>query len=227
MKRDANLIRFKDGFLIHACDSAGGIGSLENDLLNVPVEITAKYTLRTALMEVISLGGEPLSVSFEFANNPEYAQRALNGVIDILKKFSLPFILSTEKNFRTSQSGIGVSVVGFTRSPIIGKAAAGVFVFVAGFPLVGEELLKNEEKVLTFDEFLKIRSCPQVGEIIPVGSSGVFEEAKLLASNSGLKLKLEIDEEWLYKSGGPSTSVVFWANGSFDKAIRIGVLENE
>ncbi|BBJ27990.1 hypothetical protein [Athalassotoga saccharophila] len=227
MRRDANLIRFKDGFLIHACDSAGGIGSLENDLLNVPVEMTVKYTLRTALMEVISLGGEALSTSFEFANAPEYAQMALNGVKDILEKFSLPYVVSTEKNFKTSQSGIGVSVVGFTKNPIIGRALAGTAVFVAGVPLVGEELLKNEDKVLTFEEFLKIRSSPYVGEIVPVGSNGVYEEAKLLASNSGLNLKLEVDEEWLYKSGGPSTSIVFWANKIIDKAIRIGVLENE
>ncbi len=227
MKRDANLIKFRDGFLIHACDSAGGIGSLENDLLNVPVEITTKYTLRTALMEVISLGGMPLSASFEFANNPEYAKRALNGVRDILKRFSLPFVISTEKHFMTSQSGIGISVVGFTKDPIIGRAHAGVGVFVAGYPLAGEELLRNEDKVLTFDEFLKIRSYPHVGEIIPVGSRGVYEEAKLLASNSDFNLKLEIDEKWLYKSGGPSTSIVFWATKPVDKAIRIGVLENE
>lgn len=228
MKRDANLIKFKNGFLIHACDSAGGIGNLENDLLSVPIEVTVKYTLRTALMEVISLGGKPLSASFEFMNGSEYAKIAMNGVKDILGRFTLPYVISTEKNFKTSQSGIGVSVIGFVNDPIIGKATPGSQVFVAGFPLFGEEVLRMEDKVLTFDEFLNLRASKNVGEIIPVGSSGIYEEAELLALNSKLKLKIERDEEWLHKSGGPSTCVVFWAREApSDKVIKIGVLEDE
>ncbi len=209
--RDANMISFKDGFLVHACDSAGGIGGLKNDLLNVSVKVTARYTLRTALMEIISIGAVPLSVSVEFANDPEYVQEAIDKIKKILKRFSLPVVISTEKNFKTSQTGLGISVVGFVQKPIIGNAPKGSEIFVAGDPFVGDEVLKNEDEILSLDDFLKLRNNEDVGEMIPVGSAGIFEEAKLLAKNSDLDLKIDKDEIWLHKSAGPSTCVVFWA----------------
>jgi hypothetical protein len=225
--RDANLMKFKDGFLVHACDSAGGIGELKDDILKVPIEIIARYTLRTALMEVISIGSKPLSVSAEFANNPEYVQGAICEIRKMIERFSLPLVISTEKNFKTSQTGLGISVVGFTRNPIIGNAPKGADVFVAGYPLVGNEVLKYEDKILSFDDFLNLRNHDDVGEIIPVGSSGIFEEAKLLARNSGLDLKIK-DASWLHKSAGPSTCVVFWSYGKLEIGIpikKIGSLE--
>lgn len=209
--RDANLIKFKDGFLVHACDSAGGIGDLKDDILKVPIELIAKYTLRTALMEVISIGSKPLSVSAEFANDPEYARGAIDEIRKTIEQFSIPLVISTEKNFKTSQTGLGISVVGFVRNPIIGNAFKGSDVFVAGYPLVGDEVLKYSDKILSFDDFLNLRNHDEVGEMIPVGSSGIFEEAKLLARNSDLDLKIDKDEAWLHKSAGPSTCVVFWS----------------
>jgi hypothetical protein len=212
VKRDANMIRWKNGFLIHACDSAGGIGNLNCDLLKVPVETTAKYTLRTALMEVISIGAKPISASLEFANGPEYVQKAIVEVQKVLDRFSIPVVISTEKNFIPAQTGIGASVVGFADELLIGGAQKGAEVFVAGLPMVGSDLIKNEDLILSFEDFLKIRKCEKVGEIIPVGSKGIFEEALLLAKNSEVELKLDSDEEWFHRSAGPSTCIVFWSS---------------
>ncbi|MCL4407513.1 MAG: alpha-ribazole kinase [Thermotogae bacterium] len=225
--RDSNLMKFKDGFLVHACDSAGGIGALKDDVLKVPVEIIARYTLRTALMEVISVGSKPLSVSAEFANDPEYVRGAIDEIRKMIERFSLSLVISTEKNFKTSQTGLGISVVGFVRNPIIGNAHKGSDVFVAGYPFVGDEVLKYEDKILSFDDFLNLRNNDDVGEMIPVGSSGIFEEAKLLARNSDLDLKIK-DATWLHKSAGPSTCVVFWSYGKPEIGIpikKIGSLE--
>ncbi len=166
--RDSNLMKFKDGFLVHACDSAGGIGALKDDVLKVPVEIIARYTLRTALMEVISVGSKPLSVSAEFANDPEYVRGAIDEIRKMIERFSLSLVISTEKNFKTSQTGLGISVVGFVRNPIIGNAHKGSDVFVAGYPFVGDEVLKYEDKILSFDDFLNLRNNDDVGEMIPV-----------------------------------------------------------
>ncbi len=135
MKRDANLISFKDGFLVHACDSSGGIGTLKCDVVKVPIEVTARYTFRTVIMEVCSIGALPLSVSAEFANDPEYSQKAIDEIKKMAEKFSILPVFSTEKNFKTFQTGLGISIVGFTQKPILGGAPKGCEVFVAGYPL--------------------------------------------------------------------------------------------
>ncbi len=210
IKRDLNIIDFKGGFLVQSCDSAGGIGNLKNDLLEVPIELLAEYTLRTALMEVISVGARPLSVSAGFSNDQSYSQRAVNFLKKYLKRFKTPLVISTEKNFPTSQTGIAISVVGFAISLKIGGAHEGNKIYVAGNPEVGTEVIENKNKILGFEDFLKLRSFPDVGEIIPVGSAGISEEVKILAKNSGLDFKLN-GGEWMHKSAGPSTCVIFWA----------------
>ncbi len=211
MIRDANILDFADGFLIHACDSASAIGELPLDELKVPFSLVAKYTLRTALMEVISLGAKPLSASAGFSNDPEYSQSAIEFLMSFLEKMNVPLVISTEKNFETSQSGLSVSVVGFAKDIKVGNAPEGVSVYVAGSPKVGDEVVEEKEKILSFDDFLKLRAQKDIGEMIPVGSSGIFEEAKLLAQNSGLEIELEMDNTSIHKSAGPSTCVVFWA----------------
>lgn len=209
MKRDANIIEFDDGFLVHACDSAGAIGELPFDEVKVPFSIVAKYTIRTVFMELLSVGAKPLSVSAGFSNDPEYSRSAIKFLKDFLKE--IPLVISTEKNVKTAQSGLSISAVGFARDIILGNAPRGVSVYMAGFPKVGDEVIYEESQILKFDDFLKLRACESVGEMIPVGSKGIFEESKLLAQNSGLELKIDNDEDWLHKSAGPSTCVVFWA----------------
>lgn len=226
MKRDANIIEFKDGFLVHACDSSGAIGELPFDEVKVPFSLAAKYTVRTVFMELISVGAKPLSVSAGFSNDPEYSHSAVSFLKDFLK--GIPLVISTEKNFKTSQSGLSISSVGFAKHVIVGNAPRNVSVYVAGFPKVGNEVIFEEEQILKFDDFLKLRSCESIGEMIPVGSKGIFEESKLLAQNSGLELKIDDDEEWLHKSAGPSTCVVFWAveNPSLNVNVqKIGILQ--
>lgn len=213
MLRDAAVVNFKDGYLVHTCDSAGGIGELEHDSLNVPIETVVLFTFRTALMENISLGAIPLSANVSFSNSSQYVQRA----IDALKKFAnaylkeMKFVFSMEKNFKTSQTGIGVGIVGFTKKLKVSGAKTGDAVYVIGMPKVGKEVLKDEKEIVSVKEMFELVDCEYVGEIIPVGSKGILEEAKLLAQNSNLSLVIERNEDWLFKSAGPATCAVFWA----------------
>ncbi|GEM_PF-430746 len=229
LQRDAAVVNFKDGYLIHTCDSAGGIGELEHDSLNVPIETVALFTFRTALMENISLGAMPLSASVSFSNSPRYVQSAINA----LKSFAdfnvrgVQFVFSMEKNFKTSQTGIGVGIVGFTKKLKISGAKSGDAVYIIGMPKVGKEVLESEEEIVSVKEMFELIDCRDVGEIIPVGSKGILEEAKLLAKNSNLSLVIEKNEDWLFKSAGPATCAVFWAKKApnFKKNIqRIGYL---
>ncbi len=208
-ERDAAISKLTNGFIVHTCDSLGAVGLLKNDVLKVDVVQSVLYSLRVALMENISIGGKILSVSLAFANSPDYAERGMKAAFEFLKKWKVSVVISTEKNFPTSQTGIGVSVVGFTKKLRIGGATSNVGVYTLGTPAVGKEVMNSS--VLTIDEFKRLLKFKSVGEVIPVGSKGIMAEARILAKNSGLTFHPLLDESWMTKSAGPATCIVFWA----------------
>ncbi|MCD6419559.1 MAG: alpha-ribazole kinase [Synergistetes bacterium] len=225
--RDAAILKFGDGYIVHTCDSAGGIGGLQLDVLSVDIELVSLETLKVAIMENISLGADPLSVSLTFCNSPEYVRDAVDRVREFLYRFKdVKLVVSTEKNFRTLQTGVGVSVVGFTRSLRVGGAVPGCGVYVLGMPLVGKEYIQRIQDAMDFDELMELLKTDGVGEVIPVGSRGILQEVELLAKNSGLNFVPEVEGEWLSKSAGPATCAVFYSrfHPGFPKVRRIGRL---
>ncbi len=228
MHRDAAIVRFGDGYIVHTCDSVGGVGSLEYDNLKVEMNFVALVTLKVALVENLSLGARPLSVGLSFCNSSGYVASA----IDLVKKFlgekftDVDIVVSTEKNFPTVQTGMGVSVVGFARSLRVGGAAPGYGVYLLGTPLVGVEYLQRLHEAMEFDDLVNLLKLSDVGEVIPVGSKGVLREAELLAENSGLRFVPDRVEHWLGKSAGPATCAVFYSKvqPELPKIRRIGIL---
>ena len=227
-KRDAAILEFMNGYLVNTCDSAGGIGELEMDILKANAQTVALSTLKVAFIENLTLGSKILSVSATFMNSPKYVQSAISSLSNFLKKWKIPLVISTEKNFSTIQTGMGIGVVGFAKKLKIGGAKPNYGVYVIGTPKVGKEVIENVEEVAKIGDITDLMKLKAVGEIIPVGSKGIIAEAKSLAENSGLKFVSEKDEEWMHKSAGPATCAVFWSKEFplFKKKIRrIGWLQ--
>jgi hypothetical protein len=227
-KRDAAILEFMNGYLVNTCDSAGGIGELEMDILNVDIQTVALSTLKVAFLENLTLGSKILSVSATFMNSPKYAQSAIESLSNFLKKWKIPLVVSTEKNFSTIQTRIGAGVVGFAKKLRIGGAKPNYGVYVIVAPKVGKEVIENAEEVVRIGDVTDLMKLKTVGEIIPVGSKGIIAEAENLAENSGLRFVSEKDEEWMHKSAGPATCAVFWSKElplSKKKIRRIGWLQ--
>lgn len=217
MERDINLVELdKDNFLVIACDSAGGIGPKKHDRVKVPAELIGAFTARVALMEVISVAAEPLSIVDALA--VEYkptGEEILNGIKGELKGIGLDSRIavngSTEENIETSQTGMGVTVVGMVNRDKIKIAAGqgGDILLAVGLPMVGKEVLANQEKAADLPILQQLLGFRGVHEIIPVGSKGLAYEAGVLSRSARLRLKLRDDSGLdLQKSAGPATSLL-------------------
>lgn len=199
-----------------ACDSLGGIGPKPGDLLKVDIETCAKHTFRVALSEILSLGGNPIAFSLTLSTEPySFIEQALSAIQEELQAASLdplPFVVSSEKNFPTHQTGLGVTVIGSVKPDalILGKSREGFSVFLLGSPAVGEEVLIKQGEIADSRDILILRENAYCGDIIPVGSKGVFWELTALLQDTGLKIHLESTLPVpLYQSCGPATAVLF------------------
>lgn len=215
IKRDITIIEIDDNnILVIACDSAGGIGSKKNDIVIVPVEIVGSFTTRVALMEVIAVGAQPISIVNTLSVEYEpTGKKILKGINQEAAKIGLDSNIvingSTEENFETSQTGLGITVIGKTKKDRIKMASSQKddLIIAVGLPMVGEEVIQNQELIADLNDLQQIIQLKNVHELLPVGSKGLAYEANLMAKMSGLKLNIKRDLKInLDKSAGPATT---------------------
>jgi hypothetical protein len=213
--RDVSFIELnKNLYLAVACDSCGGIGEKERDVVKVPPYIVGRFTTRVTLMEVLSVGAKPKALTAAICNEPDpTGEGVLIGIKDELKDLShkFPITISTEKNMKTCQTGLGITIVGLVEkeSLRINKTKAGDKLYCVGVPKVGNEISLDDPKIANSLLIKRLLDIPAVHDIIPVGSKGIKGEAEMLVSFLGLKLKwnknLPID---IQKTAGPATCVL-------------------
>jgi hypothetical protein len=214
--RDVIIFKFgRETALVLACDSAGGIGPKRRDIVRASSEVVGKFTARVALMEVLSVGASPICVVNTLSVEPNPAGHQIaEGVRKELHRArispAVPTLFSSEKNIRTVQTGLGVTIV--AKAPLrklkIGKCMQNDLVLAVGLPFVGSDVLKAERGQLIADvrDVFRLLKVPYVNELIPVGSRGILREAKTLAKDSGLRFRpLRDDRIDLRKSAGPAT----------------------
>lgn len=202
-------------YLVVGCDSSGGIGPKPLDKLKVTGYILGEFTARAALMEVLSVGADPICIVDTLGVEPEpLGAEILQGIRDEAAKAGLDPKLavtgSTEKNIIVEQTGIGVTVIGVCEEKQlrIGGSKPNDVVVAIGVPSVGEQVLTGEKQGMLAEtaDILKLRSLNFVHEMIPVGSTGILHEVETLAEGADLKFELikqsEIDVK---KSAGPAT----------------------
>ena len=222
--RDVELVQINPSqYIAAACDSCGAIGSKELDLVKVSPYIVGRFTMRVALLEIITTGSKPQLATVAISNEPEpTGAEILKGVRDELTSFglsTLPIAISTEKNISTQQTGLGISVVGLCESADLRIATTrpGDLLYCLGLPKVGPEVNSPDDlDIVQSYHVQKLLQHKEIHDIVPVGSQGIYGEAALLASNIAghliLNPPISID---LTKSAGPSTCLIFSASSSF------------
>lgn len=214
--RDLSIINLGDKNLVVANDSSGSIGSKENDALKVDPEVVGFHAAQVALMEIIAYGAKPTLVINNLCveMNPT-GKRIIDGVVEAMETINMDTEQclngSTEENFVSTMTGIGITVLGVTdelQIPI-NKSTKRDLIVVLGLPLVGQEIIDaGENEVMNAALLGKVRALPYIKEILPVGSTGIRNELKNIerdAKSRALIFKTDLDLE---KSSGPSTSVL-------------------
>lgn len=203
--------------LVFCCDTSSSSGEKPSDYLNVSPELTARYCLRVALLELLAVNVNP-TMTFNLIGNElnPTGQRMLEGIQTELNLAGYPKTLqngSTEENMPTSMTSVSVLVVGeaLNKDILIQRAEADNLVLQIGRRSVGPEVLEFEDKMIQYEDIKQLRAIPAVREIVPVGSRGILYEAETLAECNNLKFELEdnlIGDSDLIKSAGPATTVL-------------------
>ncbi|WP_338827393.1 AIR synthase related protein [Neomoorella thermoacetica] len=203
--------------LVIACDSAGAIGPKEADVVRVPGYVLGRFTARVALMEVLAIGAWPVCIVNTLCVEPEPAGAAIReGVADEMRVLGIDpekaLTGSSEKNIPTTQSGIGITVIGLatTAELLTGRLAAGDTLALFGRPKVGTEVFLDDPEIVDLKTVRLLLDQPGIREIVPAGSRGILAEARDLAALYGLQINWRpgLTEPALLKSAGPATCIL-------------------
>jgi hypothetical protein len=219
-ERDVRVIRLdRRKILVVSCDSSGAIGSKALDQVKCPPSLVGRFAARVALMEVLATGSKPICVAAPLAVEPTPTGRSvLRGIRSEMEYAGLdsniPIVDSAEKNFKTKQTSVGVTVVGLTNpsSLKIGRCVAGDEVFALGTQCVGAEVLSGERWQIIADprDVSTLVGYGFIHEVIPVGSKGIIHEAEVMAKDSNLQFRPDNHKhDALTQSAGPATVILF------------------
>ncbi|MBM7624395.1 AIR synthase related protein [Sporohalobacter salinus] len=213
MERDVSVIDLSTKQkLVIGCDSLGGIGSKEEDIVKVNSRIAGKFSARVALMEVLAVGAIPISLintlSVEYEPTGKEIIAGIQEEVDLLSLTKNNIVTgSTEENIPTVQTGVGITVIGkaATEKLRLANSQSGDLLVALGLPKVGNEVLDSLENVVNLTDMQRLLELDYIHDILPVGSKGIRYEAELLAELNGLNLEFEEKEIDLEKSAGPAT----------------------
>ncbi len=216
--RDLSVFEINDdSVMVVGCDSAGGIGPKSLDKVKVSGYTLGRFTARVALMEVLAVGATPVCLTNTLGVEPDPTGfEILEGIKSEIQLArldgSLVIIGSMEKTVAVEQTGIGITVVGLApkNNLKIGLSKPDDLLVAVGRPSVKDEVLPAEERgeIADLEDLLKLMGCSFVHDVIPVGSQGIIHEVNVLATDSGLRARLELPEVETKKSAGPATTVV-------------------
>ncbi|MFE0504746.1 ATP-binding protein [Peribacillus butanolivorans] len=192
--------------LVVSCDNSGGIGLKEKDLVQVPYEVVGYFSFRVAVMECLAAGGSPMTVVLHNFCGDEAWEALKIGVMKGMDEIGLDLSItgSTESNMPLLQSAIGLMVIGKRRNERVMKPILQRKMALIGRPLVGEEVMKQQEWIAPLSLYKSLCELEEV-QVLPVGSKGIANEWKHLdPSGEGVSahIRSQVDIE---KSSGPST----------------------
>lgn len=210
--RDLTIIDFDENrYLGIACDSCGGIGYKEHDVINASPQLTAYQTGKVVLAELMSMGFTPFiladGLAVEMNNTGKQLIEGFQEVLSKLKTTDVHLTGSTEENIKTVQTAMGVTCMGICeKSKLKYKKTTNTDVcIILGLPLVGNDVVNNPDKILDVDDYENLYICDFIKEIVPIGSRGITAELDELCTYNQVNFKLNnnisVDLE---ASGGPS-----------------------
>ncbi|RHW38539.1 hypothetical protein D1B33_06585 [Lysinibacillus yapensis] len=184
-------------------DNSGCIGEKRLDAVQVSNTTAAYYSARVALLEQWCAGAEPTHI---FISNftGEYAwfdyEKGIEWVFDEIEKPLPPIKGSTESNFESLQSGLGLMMIGQLQYEVSSENCEW---YVLGKPLVGQEVIEQPQNVAKLKEMYFLVTSGIAKTIWPVGSKGIGAELKRIFPENHVECKLDLE-----KTSGPATAVI-------------------
>jgi selenophosphate synthetase-related protein len=220
---DVSILKLPTGHaVVVGSTSSGGIGPKAMDKVKVEGRVLGKFLARVALMDVAATGAFPLLLSVTLGVEKEPAGREiLEGIRNECRVVGLDpnqvLMENTEDNIETTQTGAGVTVIGFANESELrlGKTSPGDLIVAIGKPKVGDEVLPAEVKgeIADLKNVTLLSQKSYIHDIAPVGTYGIAHEARMMTHSVGRQLKLEETKEIdLTKSAGPATVVLTTIN---------------
>ena len=208
MKKFRDLIILDEMNLVLACDSAGGIGEKPCDQVFANIEMVSYYAAFVPIVEAICARSTPMVLVDTLCNEREpYGEKIIRGIKMAMSEAGMTsenaFTGSSEENFLTNMTGIGVTVLG--RGHDIRKAQKGDALYAIGAALVGEELIKNRDKAMSMSDYIYLKEQDYIHDLVPIGSKGAAHELAEIEAHSGLNARIVNHDFDLNASGGPST----------------------
>lgn len=207
--------------MVISCDSSGGIGDKEADVVKVNPEVLGYYTTQVALMELLATGATPITVVNTLGVEMEQTgKRIISGIKRALRPLNLVDDIlvtgSTEENIPVCQTSMGITIIGIIdRSNWRPKKAeSGDLIVAIGVPKVGQEVVEdNGREIMSVGLLLELLEKSYIKDILPVGSKGIDYEINVMASTSDLNCKIyeNIDID-IHKTAGPATCVIIAIN---------------
>lgn len=216
---DVTILKIPTGHaIVTGSTSSGAVGPKELDQVRVDGHVLGKFLARVALMDVTAIGAFPLllSVTLSVEKEPTGSQ-ILEGIRKEARNLGLDpnqvIMENTEDNFQTTQTGAGLTVIGFANEEELrlGKTCPGDLIVAIGKPKVGNEVLAAEAKgeIADLKNVTQLSQRKYVHDIAPVGTFGIASEAEMMAYGVGRQLKLnQVQGLDLCKSAGPATVVI-------------------
>lgn len=187
--------------LVVSIDNSGCIGTKEQDIVQVPNEITAYFTARTAILEQLCAGAIPVQlVMANFSGDDVWPEYEL-GFKKAFSEMGLempPLMGSSETNFQSLQSAVSLTMLGKKKFE---RNTNNCEFYVVGEPLVGNDVMENRKKIAQLNELYEGLNSGWIQAIWPTGSKGIGAEIIRFA---GENYTADAD---LTSSAGPSCAV--------------------
>ncbi|MBD3107733.1 alpha-L-fucosidase [Bacillus sp. AGMB 02131] len=215
--RDLTIVPLpNEQYIVTAVDISASIGEKPNDILQVTPELTGKMAARVPLMEVLASGAQIIAINDVVGAEIEpTGKRVIKGIEEEMQLAGLAHLElngSTEENMTTSQTSVGVTVIGLANFSYlkVNNVKRDAILFGYGEPRMGEELVEKPELEVTYELIKSLVERDDVFEIVPIGSKGILYEANLLARLNDCLFQetASCTESLLRKSAGPVTAVI-------------------
>lgn len=222
--RDLSYMKLKEkSYLWIACDSAGGIGDKKADVVFCPPEVLGYFTARVALLEMLCIGATPfLCIDNLAVEMKPTGEKIIEGIDKCLKEagFHIQITGSTEENFSTVQTGMGLTLLGLSsdfKPPTVEQDA---YCFCLGKPMIGNEVLSNPHWIAAIETVRGLLSQKGIYDAIPAGSKGLIHEIELLQRTHNIRISTTRSEVDVVASAGPATSVLFLGKKEIYEALQ-------
>lgn len=224
--RDLTLLQIDSSrYFTIACDSCGGIGMSELDIVKVEEEIVGYLTAKVCLIETLAFRSKPTVLINTLCVEMEgRGKRILTGIERAITEYneanfydealSINITGSTEENIPTLQTAIGITLMGEVQNPFNRiLPSKGDSLISVGYPKVGQEVLEdmdgNINEIINFNSLKELTSRTDILDILPVGSKGINYEINQLMNTHNIKIELNNQSSiQIEKSAGPATCVL-------------------